>query len=379
MSFKVLFICGTFELTKSGVADYINCLAYELTRQGYQCACIALNDPYVTTTQFDAPLTWSLQEVPFTRLSTRIPWSVKTDLLKGVIEALNPDWISFHYVPYAYHPKGLPFGLLRCLFTARNRAQWQIMAHELWVDPSTDLRNRLLSISQQWIARRLFSIVQPRIVHVTNHGYQAMLSRRSIDSRILPLFSSIPYSHSVTPADRLLSQWTFVLFGSLNRDWRPEPLLQQIEVARVRYGIEACQFISVGNIGDYGAVLWDSLATHNYPYFSFMRLGELPADLISEHLQFADFGIAVDPSLLIGKSSSVAAMISHGLPVIISRLSPDCEQWHQSLNETGHFILLNSSFAFALASSSNYPPVNTLEATARQFVLDLERSDECSC
>lgn len=370
---KILFICGTFELTKSGVADYINYLALELTRQGFQCACIALHDPYASATQPDAPLNWHLHEVPTKRLSSSIPWSIKRVLLKAEIETLNPDWISFHYVPYAYHLKGLPVGLLRCLSDVKTQALWQIMAHELWVDPSTGLRNRLLSTLQQWIARRLFLMLKARVVHVTNHSYSTILSGCGIESSILPLFSAIPFSVDVIPADHSNSSWRFVCFGAINRDWSPEPLLEQIEFARVRHGIEACHFISVGNAGDYGALLWDSLTTSNYPAFSFSRLGVLPAELVSEQLQNADFGIAVISSLLVGKSSSVAAMVSHGLPVIISRLSHNCGQWHQSLQQSGHFILLNSSFSSALASARKYTPVNTLESTVRQFVRDLER------
>ena len=373
MPFKILFICGTFELSKSGVADYINCLALDLTKRGFQCACIALHDSFSSATHTAAYLQWQLHDLPVKRFSSRLPWSVRRDFLKAEILALNPDWISFHYVPYAYNLKGLPLGLLRCLDAVKSQAQWQIMVHEIWVDPSTGLRNRLLSTLQQWIARRLFAILRSHVIHVTNHGYQSMLAGRGIESRILPLFSSIPLSPSVSPAASLGVQWSFVLFGSINRDWSPEPLLQQIEIARIHNQIESCRFISVGNIGDHGAVLWDSLATSKYPAFTFSRLGELSANLVSEQLQRSDFGIAVIPSLLLGKSSSVAAMVSHGLPVIISRLSQNCDHWHQSLQRTGHFILLDSSFPSALASASKYPPVNTLEATARQFVRDLER------
>lgn len=370
--YKVLFICGTLELAKSGVADYIDCLASELTRQGFQCACIALHDPYAPAQINDPPLSWQPHEVPVKRLSSRIPWLDRTALLKAELQALNPDWISFHYVPYAYHLKGLPLGLLRCLAPVRRAAPWQIMAHELWVDPHAGLRNRLLSPLQQWIARLLFLMVRPRVVHVTNHWYQSMLSGCGITSRILPLFSAIPFSLGDSAADHPPSQWTFVLFGAINRDWSPEPLLQQIESARVHHGIETCRFISVGNAGDYGASLWDSLTSPAYPSFTFSSLGELPAERVSEQLQQADFGIAVMPSHLVDKSSAVAAMVSHGLPVIISRVSNNCDQWHQSLKRTGHFILLESSFALALGSASKYPPVNTLEVTARQFVSDLE-------
>jgi hypothetical protein len=128
----------------------------------------------------------------------------------------------------------------------------------------------------------------------------------------------------------------------------------------------------VGNAGDYGVRIWDSLASSSYPAFTFSRLGQLSVERVSEQLQQADFAISVMPSHLVDKSSAVAAMVAHGLPVIISRLSSNCEQWHKSLQRTGHFILLDSSFSSALGSASKYPPVNTLEDITRQFVTDLE-------
>ena len=374
MSFKVLFICGTFELAKSGVADYIHCLSIELARKGAQCACIALHDPYCSVTLTAPDLQWQRHELPVRRLSSRLSWSIRTDLLKAEIKKLNPDWISFHYVPYAYHSKGIPNSLFRCLGSVISDAKWHIMAHELWVDPNTSLSNRLLCSVQQWIALRLFSKLQPRIFHVSNHGYQSILSSFGIETRILPLFSNIPFTLNISPVNHLPGQWTFVFFGSINRDWKPEPLLGQIEIARISHGIESCQFISVGNLGDYGTQLWDSLHALNYSSFSYTRLGELSSDLVSEQLQHADFGIAVMPSLLVGKSGSVAAMLSHGLPVIISRLSRNCDLWHQSLKHTGHYILLDSSFTKSLVSACKYTPVNTLETTTLQFMNDLEHA-----
>ena len=371
MNHKILFVCGTFELAKSGVADYINFLACELTRQEIHCACIAINDPYVSPAAPGSPLGWERNFIPVRRLSSLLPWSERTERLNADLDSLNPDWISLHYVPYAFHPKGLSLGLLKCVKAVKTTAQWQIMAHELWVDPNASLRNRLLSTLQQLISRRIFSTLRPHEVHVTNHLYQTILSDCGIQANILPLFSSIPFSPCIARLDQPSSQWTFILFGSINRDWKPEPLLRQIESARQLHEIKLCRFVSVGNIGEYGALLWDSLASSSYPAFTFSRLGELPAALVSEQLQNANFGIAVVPSALVGKSSSVAAMISHGLPVIISRLTPNSEQLHQLLVSSGHYLLLDSSFASALGSASKYPPGNNLADIAGQFIRDL--------
>jgi hypothetical protein len=50
-----------------------------------------------------------------------------------------------------------------------------------------------------------------------------------------------------------------------------------------------------------------------------MELGELPAPELSVLLQGLDFGIATSPWSVIGKSGTVAAMLEHGLPVIVTR------------------------------------------------------------
>jgi hypothetical protein len=55
----------------------------------------------------------------------------------------------------------------------------------------------------------------------------------------------------------------------------------------------------------------------------FGKLGEQSAADISQLLQNADFGIATSPWQLIGKSGSAAAMLDHGLPVIVNR-----DDWH---------------------------------------------------
>lgn len=376
MAPRILFICGTLELAKSGVADYIHALTQELTRRGAHCASIALHDPHVVPCYFDPGLDWELNSVPVRRLSSQLPWSVRTSWLRSALSDLQPDWISLHYVPYAFQAKGLPLRLLRCLAGVSTDARWELMAHELWVNPEGGLRNRVLSMLQRWILQRLMAMLRPRVVHVTNHGYESLLADQGTEARILPLFSSIPYAPLATPVVRDPSTWVFVVFGAINRDWTPEPLLQHIEAARQRHGISSCSFVSVGNAGDHGASLWDALSSaspYPYPAFRFTRLGELPADRVSEELQRADFGIAVAPSLLIEKSSAVVAMLAHGLPVIISRLSPHCDAWHNTLKRSGHYILMDASFTAALGAARKALPSDRLAATASQFIADLEQ------
>lgn len=372
MSIKILFLSGSLEASKNGVADFIYALAQNLLNKGISCACLAIHDTYIQPTTSSPIHCSKYHDIDIIRIPANLPWKLKAKLINLQLDALQPECISLHYVPYAYNAKGLPFALLNTLLPLRYRYQWEITAHELWVDPSSNLRNRVLSKLQRMIFLHLCSKLNPIAIHVTNRQYQSQLGKYSIEASILPLFSSIPLCPLSVPPNRSESQWTFVLFGSINRDWHPEALFNQIEIARKFHGILSCLFISVGNIGNYGAKLWDSFHGLNYPAFEFLRLGLLSAEDVSEQLQLADFGICVvAPSLLIEKSSSVAAMLAHGLPVIVSRLSSGCEPWHEELKRSGKFILLDPTFVQNLGSANRYPPVQQLEDTAKRFVSSL--------
>jgi hypothetical protein len=62
-----------------------------------------------------------------------------------------------------------------------------------------------------------------------------------------------------------------------------------------------------------------------HPELEFLALGVQPAARVSAYLQALDFGLTSYPYALIGKSSSVVAMLEHGLPVIVAwgDLRPD--------------------------------------------------------
>jgi glycosyltransferase involved in cell wall biosynthesis len=368
MSIDIVFICGSLETTRNGVADFILLLARKLSSNGISCACLAIHDPYIKPPKSSLIHRSRHQDIDIIRIPAVHPWMLKAKLIKEQLVSLRPVNISLHYVPYAYNAKGLPVGLLTSLLPLRIGYRWDITAHELWVDPSSNFCNRLLSKLQRMILLRLCRRLEPVSVHVTNHQYQRQLAKCNIKSSILPLFSSIPLCPLLVPPYRTESQWTFVLFGSINRDWRPEQLLEQINLARRVHGIQSCRFISVGNIGDYGAKLWKSLQNLPYPDFEFLSLGMLSAADVSEQLQLADFGICVSPSLLIGKSSSVAAMLAHGLPIIISRLSAGCEPWHEDLKRSGKYILLDSLFVESLGAVRKYQPEDQLANTSKRFV-----------
>ncbi len=106
-------------------------------------------------------------------------------------------------------------------------------------------------------------------------------------------------------------------FGTLHPEWKPEPFFSILEQAARKARRKVC-LISMGRLGP-GEKLWDLIACKYGERFHFIRLGERSARQISHLLQAIDFGIAASPWQLIGKSGTAAAMIDHGLPVIVTR------------------------------------------------------------
>jgi hypothetical protein len=209
----------------------------------------------------------------------------------------------------------------------------------------------------------------------------------------LPLFGNIPVVQRACP--RRADEWVFVFFGSLRRGWDPEPLLSKIESARAASRKAACRFISIGRLGMVGELLWDRMENAGYRNFFFQKHGELAPPEISHALQSADFGIAVSPLHLLGKSGAVAAMREHGLPVIVNRLHPNNIKADPAIQEqecsrnysdpvltsrafltnrlNAATILLDENFELNLNSTKRGACKETLPEVADQFLKDLKR------
>ena len=188
-----------------------------------------------------------------------------------------------------------------------------------------------------------------------------------MQSTVLPLFSHIDFYKLVNPCNRDEAVWNFLFFGSIHEDWDHSYLFTMIDLAREVHNISFCNFYVIGNAGEYGRKLWRSLSESSSRYFTFKYFGQLSEIDISHHLQAADFGITTTPSHLIEKSSSVAAMLSHGLPVIIPRLSSDLD-FNLKLKVNPRFLLLDKDFVNNIAVTKHFPQANSVQISAKAFI-----------
>ena len=340
---RIAFLCGSLEPGRDGVGDYTRLLAAECIRQGHECRLIALNDCSDGGTEIQES---EGVQVECLRCPGSVPWKERFTQAKEVLSAFEPDCVSLQFVPYGFHPKGISWFLAGDLKALIGGRPLQIMFHELWIGfgPAAPWKQRLVGTLQRLCIFRMIRVLKPRVVHTSNATYAGLLKRVGVAAVELPLFGNIPV-HAVgsapvlpgrvvaagipaDPADR--KRWWIVLFfGTLHHEWNPQPLTDILLRASKQAGKRLCM-ISTGRLGAFGETLWEEMRSKNGQEILFVKCGEQSCEEISTLLQIADFGVAVTPWQLMGKSGSAAAMLDHGLPILFTReeagpgASPEC-------------------------------------------------------
>ena len=313
---RILFICGSLEPGRNGVGDYTRHLACELIRQGHSAAAISLNDNFLNTPYYGNQELEKVQmpvlRMPSTKVSKKCIRQIKE-----WVDEFNPEWISLQYVPFSFHPKGLPFGLWSILMPLGEGRRWHFMFHELWVGTSTNcsLSHVLWGGLQRAISLSLLSKANPSPIHTNTRLYQAILEKHGCRAELLQLFSNIPVKGErqlQSGNDRNVS---IVTFGRLHSEAPVEEFAEQAGSFARQKGVTLTLTI-VGRSGP-EKERWSS--AWKKTGLEIELLGELPPAAISQILAKSTFGISTTPLSHIEKSGAVAAMREHGLPVLCLR------------------------------------------------------------
>jgi hypothetical protein len=325
---KILFVCGSLEPGHDGVGDYTRKLSEELCQRGHQVAAIALYDGYIT----DIKLTAETSEIKLQALRIPSTWSAsdRFQRVKIFIDKFDPEWISFQFVIYSFHPKGLAFGLGKKLEELGKGRRCHIMFHELWIGFSkiSPLKHRIVGFFQRKIIMSLIKKLEPCTISTSNVLYQFLLQKNEISAEVLPLFSNIP----IAPADgpfvasifKTLSipeleikKWIFTgIFGNLYPEANLESSLQN-QLRLAESSKKKLAFVSIGRINGEGLAEFRRLEKVFFNRVKFSLLGEQPVDKVSNLLQILTTGISCTPPQHIGKSGVFAAMKLHGLNVLL--------------------------------------------------------------
>ncbi|WP_438481972.1 hypothetical protein [Oleiharenicola lentus] len=319
---KILFICGSLEPGRDGVGDYTRRLAGECVARGHCCVLLALHDPYLSLNTDEIQ-----DESRAIRLPSSLPWSERLARTKSLLEEQAPDTVSWQIVPYAFHPRGfLPGALLASLPGLRGR-RCHVMMHELWIGLEKGARwpDRVAG----WLQRRgllcLLEQLEPDLVHTSNATYQQALALNHWPAEILPLFGNVPVAHATVGDRNALTRWipptenipalVAVTFGTLHSQWQPAATVDWLLATAKRLRRSPVLLV----LGRAGAAAESLLDVFRRAGVLVVTTGELEPASLSQILAAAHCGIAPHPWALIGKSGAAAAMLEHGLPVVVPR------------------------------------------------------------
>ena len=330
---SILFLTGSLEPGKDGVGDYTRLLALECARQHQPSLVIALNDPHVVVPVESAETADDFR-VPTLRLPASLPWKKRVELARKFRAQQPVDWVSLQFVCFAFHAKGIVVNLAPQLEPIIGDRPLHVMFHEPWVghEETLPFKHRIMGFIQRYFIQKTFRRLHPRLVTTSNPFYLSMLKGIGLSAKELPLFGNIPVSENseLSPPPEALVRAGLcdqqgshpnillgLFFGSIHPEWKPEPFLSHLLSAAQKTG-KRVGLISAGRAGRLGEALWEKLRKDYAPAVDFVALDECSPSQIANLMRLADFGLAAAPWHLLGKSGSVAAMLDHGLPVIVT-------------------------------------------------------------
>jgi glycosyltransferase involved in cell wall biosynthesis len=364
---KIIFLCGSVDPGKDGVGDYTRRLAGELIRQGHECGIIGIMDKGTQEIIHEKQHSEYI-EIPVLRLSYDKGYKLNCREAKGWVASFNPDWISLQYVPFSFHPKGLPFGLGREIQLLAKGRKLHIMFHELWVGihKEASFKLQIWGLLQRAMIRSFIKNVNPFLIHTQTKLYQVQLKKIGVSAFFLPLFSNIKVAHynSKIKASNNLS---FVLFGTIH----PGAPIEEFLNCASKYALKnnlIIKIIFVGRCGQEQQKWIDICQTKKIVTQIF---GEQLSNKISEVLSNSDFGITTTPLLTVEKSGTVAAMLEHGLPVLCISKPWHVKDFPKDYTPLGTQLFKDADLAHFLNAKNKNIIINSVSHISNQFLVSL--------
>jgi hypothetical protein len=377
---KIIFLCGCLEPGRDGVGDYSRRLAGELIQTGHEVGIVSLNDQHITETNSTQQYSGAVP-IPVLRLPDTWTTARRFQKARFWIEDFNPDWISLQFVPFAFHPKGLPFSMGKMLKTFGKERNWHIMVHELWVGMDKESPRKFVYWGwlQKQLIKSIFKKLHPRIIHTQSSLYMKMLAKIGLKAIHLPLFGNIQVEAFTRKPEEQLAETqrspgiiTWVVFGGVHPGAPIGALAKELKLYSNAKGIK----VSLKMVGRNGPdqVRWEQ--EWKAAGLQVELIGEQPPENISEILSNSSFGISTTPASLIEKSGSVAAMQEHGLSILcISR------PWHPRGIEMpdlppGITNYKEGEIGDFMTAGFKLQPFNSIGGVCRQFVNNLLSSQQ---
>jgi hypothetical protein len=376
---KIAFLSNCLEPGKDGVGDYTRLLARECSKRQHSCLLIALNDSFVNSAREETE-----DGVKIVRFGQNVAWARRFAEATKILAAFAPDWFSLQFVCYGYDHKGINPSLARRLKTLVGSVPLQIMFHELWIgtELGATVKHRLIGSVQKHFVIRMIGMLRPKIVQTSIPAYLHLLRKNGVIASQLSLFGNVPIQSRrgdlwIYPAlqrngiqiseGNRDNYWLFGIFGTLHSIWPPEPLFGYLRNAALR-AKKRIVLISIGRLGA-GKELWDSIARKYANEFHFCCLRERSPQELSEFFNTIDYGIATTPYAIINKSGAVAAMVEHGVPVVVNRDDIRFRDFETNVSDGSPLLLkMGDDFLKRFSTACRIDPKSLLPEVAKRFV-----------
>jgi glycosyl transferase family 4 len=329
---KVAIICSGAEPGRDGVGDYSVRLGAALVAQGHRVLIIAERDFAVSAAH---PVNGEREGVPVLRLPASVSSEHRARALADALDRFAADWVIVQFVCWGFADHGVldpPLSALTAVLSGRRLA---IYCHELWLglERGASLRHRLWGRRQRKSILRFLSGLQPTLVMTSNTVYADVLRHFGWCSRMVPLFSNIPYhpeggakflsllaERAGQPLWSARSEIVMVaVFGSLDHPrWHPQAALRWVSTEAQRRNRKVL-LVVVGRRSPRDERFAQRLASEVGSFARALVLGEVTPEVVSGMLQEADIGLPACDWLRLGKSGVAAAMTAHGLPMLVVR------------------------------------------------------------
>ncbi len=284
---RIAFVLGQYNPGACGVSDYVNLLSEELEKKKLSCIRISIDSSNASS---------------FSSLADSLP---------------EADLISLQFAPYAFSTNGLSgAGLLKFAKAVRHR-NLQVMFHEIWIGayPSAKWKERWLGRRQKREILQFLEHAQPQTIYATNCAALDRLKQEGVDASHLYLFGNVPFAHlgdDHLPEDHEL---TVAFFGTLYNSF-PYPLLSERLLEISKKHKRTVRLLILGRHREQGGL--QSLKMESTKHgFELELTGELSTQALSHRLQECSLGVSTTPFDIMGKSGATAAMLEHGLPVLV--------------------------------------------------------------
>tara|TARA_B100001093_G_scaffold237824_1_gene227874 strand:+ start:424 stop:1509 length:1086 start_codon:yes stop_codon:yes gene_type:complete len=293
---------------------------------------------------------------------------------------LNPttckNILSIQFVPYSFGRWGFFLPFFRELKKVKDLWNIHIIFHEIWIGDHkfATKKEKLVGKIQKWFILRMIRSVNPIAIHTTNAAYLYRLKTEGVKVKYLPMFGTIPVSSQKKEELNDSNVLKIALFGGCHFGWPWEKLLIQLK----KYEKEvdtAVEFYAIGGLGSQ----WPDIKCmiNNSFRFKIYETGFLDQSDISGILKNMDLSVTSTPLDILGKSSSAATLLEHGLPQIVhdDGDTPNAMNWVPDYYMDQIFLLDENPFRFFQNNGipEKKTPRSGIEKTAEILLADIEK------